>query len=112
MENDQNEIKKTYVNLMALKQNLPKSLNIEDKYANMFNNELDRLITIGFKIEDFKIPLQEIKKIFESGNYVIGEQYYSDEKYVDREIILMKLDAILAYFSISNPETKIGFKID
>lgn len=112
MSNEQTEIKKAYVNLMALQKNLPQNHDLEEKYANMFNAELDRLIKLGFEIEDSKIPPQEIRVIVTGSNYVSGETYYSDDKYVQREILSMKLDAILAYFSISNPETKIGFKVD
>ncbi|MBI2634214.1 hypothetical protein HYW82_00910 [Candidatus Peregrinibacteria bacterium] len=112
MSNDQTEIKKAYVNLMALKQNLPQKHDLEEKYANMFNAELDRLIKFGFEIEDFKIPSQEVRCIVTGGNYASGKTYYSNEKYVEKHIFLMKLDAVLSYFAISNPETTIGFKLD
>lgn len=70
MNNGQTEIEKAYVNLMTLKQNLPQRHDLEEKYANMFNAELDRLIELGFEIEDFKIPPQEIKVIVTGSNYI------------------------------------------
>lgn len=110
MNNEQSELKKAYVTLMALKKNLPDNRDLEEKYANMFNSEVDRLIGLGFEVEDFKVPEQEIKPIFTHGNYMTGEKHYSSGKYVEKQILLVKLDAILVYFSIAEPTTKMGFE--
>lgn len=108
----QSELKKVYVNLLSLKKNLPTRHHIEEKFANIFNLELDRLINIGFDVKEFQVPQNEIKIVVIGGNYETGEKHYSEDKYVEREILLMKLDATLEFFSISTPETKIGFNMD
>lgn len=109
MNDNQKELKKAYVTLAALKNNLPKD-SVEEKYAVIFNSELDRLIKLGFDLEDFKIPIQEISPRLTSFNHLSGEKHYSSKKYVDKEIVLLKLDAVLEYFSISRPENTIGFE--
>jgi hypothetical protein len=108
----QSEFKKVYVNLLSLKKHLPIRNSIEEKFANIYNSELDRLINLGFDVKEFQVPQNEIKIVRIGGNYVTGEKHYSEEKYVQREIFLMKLDATLEFFLISTPETKIGLKMD
>jgi len=112
MANGQNEIKKTYAFLISLKKNLPNGKQIKEKYAEIFNNEISRLINLGFTdMEEFKVPNSEIKNRVISYNYITGgDKTYSKDKYVDREILLFKLDAVLTFFDISTPEKEIGFK--
>lgn len=105
----QSELKKAYVNLVALKSNITSAKDVEEKYATIFNTQVTRLSTMGFDVEEFKIPPEEINMAQTSVNYLTGKRTYSRQKYVSRGILLMKLDALLAYFSIVNPETKIGF---
>ena len=114
MINQQSEIKKAYVNLSSLRKNLPDDSQIEEKYVVAFHAEIDRLISIGFSdLEDFKVPSSELAHRLTSFNYISGgNETYSSKKYVDKEIFLIKLDAILAYFSISSPEIEIGFKVE
>jgi len=109
--NEQSELKKAYANLIAIKDNLPQRHELEVKFANLVNSEVDRLSRLGLEVEDFKIPANEIKSTFIGGNLVTGETHYSKEKYVEKEILLIKLDAILTYFSIENQNIKIGFNI-
>jgi hypothetical protein len=110
---NQNELKKAFTTLDALKQNIPNDDDyvLDEKYANMFNKELDRLINLGFDVNEFKIPEQDIKQI-ELSRHRSGKIDYTDEKYVDKKLFLIKLDSILAYFSIMDPENKIGFELN
>ena len=116
---DQQEIKKAFVNLQALKNNLPPSSSINEKYIHIFHDEIDRLIKIGFtNIDDFKIPENEIQHKLISFKPAISEfdqkksSSYSEDRYVERGILLIKIDALLAYFQVFSPEVKIGFKAD
>ncbi|MBT5015917.1 hypothetical protein HN748_02670 [Candidatus Peregrinibacteria bacterium] len=109
--NNQGELKKAYVKLASLKKHLP-SGRVEEKYADMFNAELDRLIQLGFDVEEFKILESQKERIIDGGNYATGETHYSKERYVSREILLINLDSVLSYFSIVTPETKIGFELN
>lgn len=116
---EQEEIKKAFVNLRSLKDNLPKSLSINEKFVRMFHNEINRLVAIGFSgLDDFKVPENEIKHemtSFTPAAPEFGQQEsisYSQDRYIEREILLIKIDALLAYFQVSSTEVEIGFKLD
>lgn len=110
MTNQQLETKKAFVNLSSLRKNLPEYGRIEEKYVTIFHTELDRLINLGSSdLVDFKIPSNEIMPNIESYDPFGEAEKLSSEKYVDRNIFLMKLDAVLSYFSLSSPEVEIGF---
>jgi hypothetical protein len=112
MPNQQSEIKKSYVNLQSIKKNLPDD-QIEEKYVAMFHKEIDHLINLGFsELEEFKIPSEEIAPRVVQYNTISGNTTYSHEKYMDKEMFLMKIYAILSYFEISPSNVEIGFKTD
>jgi hypothetical protein len=108
--NESSEIKKAYVNLISLKKNIPQ-YQIKEKYVDMYHTEIDRLIKLGLQdLEEFKIPENEITPRVTSSNMMTNEKTYSSERYVEREIFLIKLDAILSYFEVAQSQTEIGFK--
>jgi hypothetical protein len=111
-ENIASEINKSYSTLIALKNNLPKSKDIEEKYAQLYNGEIERLTKLGFNdLEEFKVPESETEHLLTSFNTITGAKHYSREKYVDREILLIKIDSILGFFSINSSKEEIGFKV-
>jgi len=114
MINPQVEIKKAFAILSSLKQNLPTGVQVQEKYVKLFHQEIDRLIGIGFTdLAEFKVPIEEMDHQLTSFNYVTGEdREYSREKYVDRGMLLVKLDAVLSYFELSPGSVEVGFKAE
>jgi len=109
----QTELNKAFSNISSLKDNLPKSHKINEKYVKIFNSEIDRLTNIGItSIEEYKIPIQDLGNEFLGGNHMTGERRYSDEKYIERNLFLYKIDAILTFFQLEASETKMGFRLD
>lgn len=107
MEDKQSDIKKAYSYLVSLKETLPNNDPIHERYANTYNNQIDRLIGLGFKdLEEFRVPSHEIK------HSQIASTMFSKEKYVDRNFLLMKINAILNFFNVSSEDKEIGFKLD
>lgn len=111
-ENKQDILIRAYAMLQSLRKNIDLiPSNIEEKYVKEFHSALDRLQTIGIDVTEFRISDSEIKPRLWSKNFDTGEKRYSHEKYVDKPLILTKLDAILGYFEITTAEKPktIGF---
>ena len=78
-------------------------------YAKDYHSILDTLEKINVDTADFRIPTSELRQrvtmVSSSG------KSYSDEKYVAKELLLAKLDAVLVYFKIttSEPPKNIGY---
>lgn len=115
----QMDIKKAFAILHALKDNLPLSGSISEKYVRIYHGEIDRLSDLGFKdLDDFKIFDKEIKHQLTSFVPAISgikqqeTKNYSDDKYIEREFFLTKIDSLLMFFQVSSPEIEIGFKAD
>ena|SRR3989338_7062254 len=102
--------------LTALKENIPKddSFGVLKKYVDEFNLVLGELEKItGDDLKEFEIPGHEVK-VRLSGS--LGDKdFYTDDKYCDREFLLMKIDGILGYFTLllqpSEGKNKIGFEV-
>jgi hypothetical protein len=75
---------------------------------------LDKLEKIGISVSEFRVSGLEVQPRVTMTHFGSGgaEHSYSDEKYVDKALILTKLDAILGYFEIITSEKprKIGFR--
>ena len=112
MNNKTNEIAKSFANLNALKNNLPEG-RINEKYVTLFHDEIRRLTDFGFDgLDEFKIPDEEINYRCISRNYKTGNRNYSKERFVDKNIFLIKLDAMLTFFQIKTNGIEVGFKTD
>jgi len=110
MENVENEIRKSFAQLSALKKNLPNTSEINEKYVKIFHKEIGRLVILGYKdLEEFKIPENEITPRPTFYSPETGTEY-SDEKFVDRELMLMQLDAVLTFFQLGSEKIEAGFQ--
>ena len=117
-ENKQDILIRAYAMLQSLRKNIDQiPSNIEEKYAKEFHSALDRLQTIGIDVTEFRIPDSEVQHLDISPIRTLTfkgnerAKHYSKEKYVEKPLILTKLDAILGYFEIitaEKPKT-IGF---
>lgn len=119
-EDKQDELVRAYVTLSSLRKNIGEmeDHNVLETYVNAFHTVLDKVEGIELEVSEFRIPDSEVKpRVTDVGavNYGGGggggHVTYSEEKYVDKSFILIKLDAILGYFEIITSEKprKIGF---
>ncbi len=101
---DKRELAKLLSRLTSLKTNLPSSISTDEKYVNEFHSVLGGLEKIvGEQLKEFYMPNSEMKS-------------YQNETYCDREFLLMKIDGVLGYFTLSlQPEEikdELGFKVE
>lgn len=113
MSENQEQITRAYVRLNSLKDNLPND-NIKENYVNDYHDIVTVLEkTLNINLSEFKIPANEVKHRQTSSILVEGdEDSYSEDKYCEKSFFLMKIDALISYFSIkylSKEEPKIGF---
>lgn len=108
-ENGQDRLARAYAMLQALRNNIAELTLVEEMYVREYHTALDMLESIGIDINDFRIPSSEVKPHINS----ISDRgpTYSKEKYVPKQLLLAKVDAILIYFNITLSEKprKIGF---
>lgn len=114
MQNNNDVLARAYATLSALRKNVDNILpgSVSEIYVREFHNVLDKLGNIGIDLSEFRIPSSEIKPHVTAiswGNEG-KETRYSEEKYVDKPLILTKIDAILSYFEITmSQKPSIGF---
>ena len=114
-KNKQDALARVYATLSSLRKNIGQvtDYSVPETYVLEFHSALDKLESISIGVSEYRIPDSAVKpKITASWfNGERGQHSYSDEKYVERLLILTKLDAILGYFEIITSEKprKIGF---
>lgn len=111
-KNNRDVLVRAYAILSALRKNIEQlEYNVPEKYVHEFHNVLDKMKGIGIDVSEFRIPDSEIAPRVTSFNRLTGERRCSEEKYVDRPLLLTKLDAILTYFEIITSEKprRIGY---
>ena len=114
-KNKQDELARAYAMLSSLRKNIGQmtKYNVLETYVHEFHTVLDRLEKIGVEVSEFRIPNAVVKPSITASwfNGSSSHHSYSAEKYVDKSLLLTKLDAILGYFEIITSEKprKIGF---
>jgi hypothetical protein len=111
------QVIEAYSRLKSLRQNVPTG-SIETKFVEEFHQILELLEgASGTTLENFRIPASEIRPIVTGGNYLTGEQRYSNKPYCDYHFFVMKVDGVLTMFELlvsqgqgSSGKTTIGFK--
>jgi hypothetical protein len=85
-------ILRAYANLKAVRDNLGSGYVHEEGFYRQYNSALDELQQAGVDVAEWRIPHRDV------GN-------------IDGKEFRAKIDAILIYFSVQNPKTKIGFAL-
>lgn len=102
-------IKQAYSLLVALKNNLPGGLTVDEKYVDQFHTILDTLEKeCGQNLDAFRVPGSELKRRAISKNEYTGVTY-SETAEVHRPFLMMKIDAVLSFFTIERERQAIGF---
>ena len=117
-ENNQDTLARAYATLLSLRGNIDQMGDIVlENYVHDYHKALDKLEAIGIEASEFCIPDSDLKpRDMAVRAYVNGERVspprFSKEKYIDKSLILTKLDAILGYFEIITTEKpgKMGFR--
>jgi hypothetical protein len=83
-----------------------------EKYVREYHDGLHHLVDMGFDVEEFKVPAEEVNRQVASSDP--DEKRYGGARYVDRELFMAKLDAVLTYFELKmvkpgEPKWEIGF---
>jgi hypothetical protein len=108
------KLSKAYARLTSLQQLLTKNLRggfIGEQYVAEYHAALDQLEEAGYDLGDFRIPASSLRLRSTGGNYLTGEKFWGKEPEVEHGVFLMKLQAVLSYFSLTtqSPPRKIGF---
>jgi hypothetical protein len=82
---------RAYANLKAVRENLGTGYIHEEGFYRQYNQALDELQQAGVDVNEWRIPAS-----------AVGE--------IDGKEFRAKIDAILFYFEVQKPRTKIGFK--
>jgi len=114
-EETQDLIKRSYASLVSLKDNLPDRVHVKEDYVLEYHKNLDKLEECGFNVAEFRIPDTQLKRLVSSFNYRTGAKTYKDYRAVEKSFLLLKLNALLNYFTLNQNDsgkTKIGFRTD
>ena len=100
MENSTDKLARAYSTLKALKDNIPANRVVDNDLVVVYHRALDHLTELGFDVAEFRIAANAFQRM---GSAV----------WVDRTLVMVKLDAVLGYFVMkSHPqESSIGFKM-
>jgi hypothetical protein len=107
-------LSRAYARLTSLQQLLTNNLRggfVAEPYVSEYHSALGQLEEAGYDLDDFRIPSSAVKRRAISSNYLTGKIDYAVDREVEHGIFLMKLQAVLNYFSLVNPpsERRIGF---
>ena len=117
--NNQDVLARAYAMLSSLRKNIDQMTDskVPETYVHEFHSVLTKLESIRMDVSEFRIPDSEIAPRVTAihtltfADTPAGGADFSKEKYVDKSLILTKLDAILGYFEIITSEKpkRIGF---
>lgn len=109
-KNNQDVFTRAYATLKSLRKYINEmNYGVLETYVHEFHNVLDKLEGIGIDVSEFRIPTSEVKPQITSVSR--AGRHYSEEKYVGKSYILIKIDTILGYFEIVTSEKprRMGF---
>ncbi len=98
MDGEKDRIARAYARLLALRNSLPNDDRVHERYVREFHGALDHL-AVRFDVEEFRVLPEDIGRRWEATNRT-GQTEWSKDTYVDRALLMAKLDAVLTYFEI------------
>ena len=117
MESNQDVLARAYATLKAIRENIREMgeyNRVGEVFVEEFHTTLEKLEEMGVGVSEFRIPDSLVKPRVTSSQWEGGVTHnkYSDEKYVQKSVLLMKPDTVLGYFEIITGEEPIrmGFK--
>ena len=111
---DVNEVVKAYTLLSSLKQNLPQAFEVGKEWVDDFNSLLDTVEKwTGQSLQEYRVLEGELRRQVVARNPMMGTTSYGKHLVIRRSRLLLKVDAVLAYFQLKmgSPERNpIGFR--
>lgn len=103
-----------YSRLDGFRKNIPEDKNhIKENYVVQYHQIVDLLESVSEKkLQNFKVPPNELERLMATYNTETGQATYTDERYCERAMLLIKVDALLTYFAMMTntaPKRPIGF---
>jgi hypothetical protein len=103
-------VRQAYSLLMALKNNLPGSITVDEQYVQQFDGILDALEKeSGQNLDAFRVSGAELRHRMTSKNTLTSEVAYSEGPECRRPFLMMKIDAVLGFFTLQAERKSIGF---
>jgi hypothetical protein len=107
---NQTVIFQAYSRLKALKANLPDRIHADHTYVEEFDNILDILQKeSGHDLSPFHVPASQMQRESSGGNYITGEVFYTGRTVCTRSYLMMRIDGVLGFFTLSGAKTNVGF---
>jgi hypothetical protein len=101
---DQATLTQVFEILRSLRETINAPHQVEETYVREFHNTLKILQNLGQEVDE--LPDIEVKPRLTSLRYD-GSKSYSHEKYVARDLLLDRLDALLLFFKLTCKGEKI-----
>jgi len=99
VENKQDILARAYAMLKSLRENIDRMTDyyVPETYFREFDTVLDKLEGVGIDVAEFRIPDSAVKPKITASWLSGGQSHhsYSQEKYVEKSLLSLKLDAIL-----------------
>lgn len=114
MTNADDILRRVYAKLAAQRDVLAASheKQLPSRYVAEYHAALAGLAQLGFDVEEFKVAAGHLRpKGFEGRYPYFGSPF--EEQYVDRDLLLMRIKAVLGYFELSSSAEEprpIGFR--
>ena len=103
---NQDQLAQAYARLKSMKDNLPKYFEVDSKYVDQYHEILSLLQTASdTDLSGFRVPESDIHNEVSGGNMMSGQVFYSGRKVLQRTDLMMKIDAVLGFFTIK----QVGF---
>jgi len=116
---EQDVFARAYATLTSIRQNIShmgEYNSVGEVFVQEYLATLDKLSGLGFDLAEYRIEDSLVRPrvviASSSGTFGHSRTSYSDAKYVQKSVLLMKLDAVLSYFEIITGEQprRIGFR--
>jgi hypothetical protein len=102
-----------YTRLVAFRKNIPEKtvFGVEESYVKEYHDIISLLEKeTGGDLTQFRVPSSAIIRRVSSSSYLTGAKEYTREKYCEKTILCMKVDALLLKFELEDKNTEIGFR--
>ncbi len=95
---EQDKLTRALARLTGLKQNLAQHRGVEEVFVDEYHAILDELNSLGFDLDEFRIPTELLTHRVTSWNVLSGRKAYSQTRSVGGDYFSAKLDALIMYF--------------
>ena len=109
---NQDQILRAYSLIVGIKDNIPETFQVSSRWVTEYHEAVNKLeTTLDIDLIEFKLKDNDLQRRVTSSNYITSETNYSRDSYCEKNLLLQKISAILAYFTglQQGKEKQIGF---